>query len=96
MIIKCDTEKMENISKNIDLQIDRYKEIIKQFYEMVDHLENYGWVGNTSKNYQKYLNNKKKKYNNIYNILSDFNGAIKNNIRDIEYAISTSGVNEND
>jgi len=96
MKIKCDTEQMNNLAKNIDLQIQKYEEIIKDFYEVVEHFEDYGWVGTSSKNYAKYLKQKKKNYDNVNLKLQNFSSALKENIADIEHAISISGVSEYD
>lgn len=97
MKIECDTEKLRALSKDIDIEIEKYKEIIKKFYSIVDSFEvNAAWVGESSKNYSKYLHNKKKNYDYLYDNLISFNNALKTNINEIEYAIKNSGVNEND
>ncbi len=96
MKVKCDTDKMSEISANFGNQIDRYKEIVMSFYEIVHDFQNNGWTGTAADNYTKYLDAERTKFNKIENELVSFNKALKNNIDELNYAISISKVKNND
>ncbi len=97
MKLEVDIETMKSLSRDIELEIEHYKEIIKKFYDIVDSFSSTStWVGTASTNYARYLNGKKKNYEEIYNNMVTFNQALKSNILELELALKEAKVNVND
>lgn len=96
MEIRCDTEKMKAISKDIDVQISRYNEILDKFYGITKNFHLNGWSGKASNNYSKYIDEHKKDYDKLASSLVSFSDALKGDIYEIEYAINSSKVKSDD
>lgn len=97
MKIEYDTEAMRAISKDIRTEVIRYKEIMKQFYELVNSFSSTStWIGAASNNYTRYLNSKSKDYGELYNKMISFCDSLNGNIEEIESAIGKSKVSADD
>lgn len=95
--MNVDTDKLMSIYKSMNIEIEKYNELIKKFYSITDSLESNGiWLGTASKNYQKYLNNRKGNYNTLYKNLYSLNQSLKYSIVELETAISNSKVSKDD
>lgn len=96
MEIKCDLDKTREIVKNINLNVERYNEIVKDFYDVVRTFNAHGWTGAAAANYSNYLEGKKRDFDTIYASLRTFSEQVSKNVTEYENAISTSKVSGND
>lgn len=96
MEIKCDVDKTKALVKDIDLNIARYEEIVKNFYDIVKNFDVHGWVGQSAADYTAYLEKKKIDFDCLSMTLHSFNETAKKNVEELEMTIGTSKVSGNE
>ncbi len=96
MEIKCDIAKTKEIVKNMELNIERYNEVVKNMYDISENFAAFGWTGVASKNYSKYLTDKKSDFDQVYAVLKSFSKACHENICSLENAVANSKVSSDD
>ena len=96
MEIKCELERSKEILKDIKLNVERYSEIVKNFYDTISSFNAHGWTGTAAINYAEYLENKKKDFDLIYSTLRSFEETARKNVEELESAINSSKVSDND
>lgn len=93
MKIECDTDKLRSISADFALELERYSEIVKNFYRMVDSFNTtYHWTGVAATNYVRYLKSRRVFFDAIHDNLVTYNRVLKEDITNLENTIANSKV----
>ncbi len=96
MKIKCDIEKSKSTIKDIDLNIERYKEIVDNFYDIVESFNAHGWLGKSAYDYANYLGKKKRDFDVMYVTLKEFVKTAQKNVYELENTVKASKVSGNE